>query len=62
MVTGNSRQQVTNRAPLVGRIQPMFCPVTYSVAGLFFGSSRNPEKHRNKNADLIDDIRASKHI
>jgi len=40
----------------------MFCPVTYSVAGLFFGSSRNPEKHRNKNADLIDDVRASKHI
>ena len=28
--------------------------------GLFFGSSRNPGKHRNKNADLIDDVRASK--
>jgi hypothetical protein len=26
------------------------------------GSSRNPGKHRNKNADLIDDVRASKHI
>jgi transposase len=31
-------------------------------AGLFLGSSRNPGKHRNKNADLIDDVRASKHI
>ncbi len=27
-----------------------------------FGSSRNPGKHRNKNADLVDDVRASKHI
>ena len=27
-----------------------------------YGSSRNPGKHRNKNADLIDDVRASKHI
>ena len=26
------------------------------------GSSRNPGKHRNKNADLMDDVRASKHI
>ncbi|MFY0727288.1 hypothetical protein [Pseudomonas sp. NFX15] len=26
------------------------------------GSSRNPGKHRNKNADLVDDVRASKHI
>ncbi|WP_447778174.1 hypothetical protein [Pseudomonas chlororaphis] len=26
------------------------------------GSSRNSGKHRNKNADLIDDVRASKHI
>jgi hypothetical protein len=26
------------------------------------GSSRNPGKDRNKNADLIDDVRASKHI
>lgn len=30
--------------------------------GLIFGSSRNPGKHRNKNADLMDDVRASKHI
>ncbi|AZD90818.1 hypothetical protein C4K13_1384 [Pseudomonas chlororaphis subsp. aureofaciens] len=30
--------------------------------GLFYGSSRNSGKHRNKNADLIDDVRASKHI
>ncbi len=29
---------------------------------LIFGSSRNPGKHRNKNADLVDDVRASKHI
>ncbi len=27
-----------------------------------FGSSRNPGKHRNKSADLIDDVRANKHI
>ncbi|WWF45703.1 hypothetical protein VRB14_24360 [Pseudomonas trivialis] len=26
------------------------------------GSSRNPGKDRNKNADLVDDVRASKHI
>ncbi len=26
------------------------------------GSSRNPGKDRNKNADLMDDVRASKHI
>ncbi|MGF6392517.1 hypothetical protein QFZ86_001414, partial [Pseudomonas plecoglossicida] len=32
------------------------------LAGLFFGSSRNPGKDRNKNADLMDDVRASKHI
>ncbi len=31
-------------------------------AGHKFGSSRNPGKHTNKNADLIDDVRASKHI
>jgi len=30
--------------------------------GLKNGSSQNPGKHRNKNADLIDDVRASKHI
>ncbi|WP_198918895.1 hypothetical protein [Pseudomonas chlororaphis] len=29
---------------------------------LIKGSSRNSGKHRNKNADLIDDVRASKHI
>ncbi|MGE8063421.1 hypothetical protein, partial [Pseudomonas sp. NPDC089547] len=26
------------------------------------GSSRNPGKDRNKNAGLMDDVRASKHI
>ncbi|AZE45950.1 hypothetical protein C4K04_0246 [Pseudomonas chlororaphis] len=33
-----------------------------STPPLKYGSSRNPGKHRNKNADLIDDVRASKHI
>jgi hypothetical protein len=32
------------------------------TGALFFGSSRITGKYRNKNADLIDDVRASKHI
>jgi len=32
------------------------------ITGNKKGSSRNPGKHRNKNADLMDDVRASKHI
>ena len=35
-----------------------------SIEGLpqIFGSSRNPGKDRNKNADLRDDVSANKHI
>jgi hypothetical protein len=40
---------------------PRTAAITHA-AGIKKGSSRNPGKHRNKNADLIDDVRASKHI
>jgi hypothetical protein len=35
---------------------------SHSFKGGFLDYSRNPGKHRNNNADLIDDVRASKHI
>ncbi|MGF6394864.1 hypothetical protein, partial [Pseudomonas plecoglossicida] len=48
----------TNRLAFL-RIAP---GLIHLARGVFFGSSRNPGKDRNKNADLMDDVRASKHI
>jgi len=65
VVNDNAYGLVERGAPIASKPAPTGIALTVFLT-IFEaekkGSSRNPGKDRNKNADLIDDVRASKHI